>query len=185
MGKLVVNEYMTLDGVIESPEEWQFPFYSPDVAEHIRSQMQGFDALLLGRKTYEIFAQFWPERRNNEFGVADQLNRLPKYVVTSSPAELDWEGSTRIKGNLEAEIRMLKQQMNAVIGIAGSGALIQSLMPTGLIDEYHLLVHPVVRGKGLRLFPNGGGPGVSLSLIAARAFSSGVVLLSYQPASKG
>lgn len=180
MGRVIVYEYVTLDGVMEAPEEWQFPYYSDDVAEVIKAQILEPDAILLGRATYEIFAAYWPYRTHNEFGTADKLNSTPKFVVSSTLEKAEWNNSTLIKENVAEEITRLKQQPGGDIAIIGSATLVQSLMHHDLIDEYQLLVHPVVVGRGKRLFEDGSIP-TALRLVETRAFSSGVVLLSYQP----
>ncbi|MBI5840863.1 MAG: dihydrofolate reductase family protein [Chloroflexi bacterium] len=179
MRKIIVNEFMTLDGVIEAPEEWQFPYLSEDVSEEIRTGVYEAEASLLGRKTYEIFAASWPLRTNNEFGVADKLNSERKFVVSSTLEEVEWNNSTLIKGNVEEEVRKLKQQPGGVIRIVGSATLVQSLMKADLIDEFQLMIHPVVVGHGKRLFNDAIGI-PSLKLVETKAFSTGVVLLHYQ-----
>lgn len=179
MRKLFVSEYMTLDGIIEAPEQWQFPYLSEDVAQVIQAGIQEAAAILLGRNTYEIFAASWPKRTHNEFGVADKMNSIPKYVVSSTLEEVAWNNSTLIQGNVMEEIASLKGQAGGDILIIGSAGLVQSLMGNALIDEYRLLVHPLVLGNGKRLFPD--GVNLSLKLVEARPFTSGVILLRYQP----
>ena len=178
MRKIIVLEFLTIDGVMEAPEKWQFPYLSEDVAEYNKTQLLTLDALLLGRVTYEIFASSWPLRTNNEFGVADQLNSMPKFVISSTIEKTDWNNSTLIKENVIEEIAKLKKGDGGDIGIVGSAGLIQSLIPHNLIDEYEFLVHPIVLGKGKRVFGDDGN--LNLKLIQARQFNSGVVLLSYQ-----
>jgi len=179
MRKVIVYEYVTLDGVVEAPEKWQFPYFSDDVAEVIKSQILDAGAILLGRATYDIFAASWPSRTNNEFGVADKLNNAPKYVVSSTLESPDWNNTTLIKENVLEEIAGLKQQPGGDIGILGSATLVQSLMGRELIDEYRLMVHPIILGSGKRLFPE--GVDLALRLIEVKAFSSGVLLLRYLP----
>ena len=136
---------------------------------------------LLGRVTYEIFASYWPSQTNNEFGLADKINSAPKYVVSSTLEKADWNNSMLIKENATEEISRLKQQAGGDIGIIGSAALVQSLMPTGLIDEYRFLVHPIVVGSGKRLFRDR-TESTFLKLTKTKVFDSGVVLICYQPA---
>jgi dihydrofolate reductase len=178
MRKVIVYEYMTLDGVVEAPEEWQFPYLSDDVAEIIQSQILDADAILLGRVTYEIFAASWPMRTNNEFGVADKLNSMPKFVVSSTLDRVEWNNSKLITENVLEEITKLKQQSSGIMAIIGSASLIGSLMKYELIDEYRLMVHPVVLGCGKRLFSE--GTNLALRLVDTNVLSSGVVLLRYQ-----
>ena len=179
MRKIIVHEFMTLDGVIEAPEEWQFPYLSEDVSEEIKARVYEAEASLLGRKTYEIFAASWPLRTNNEFGIADKLNSERKFVVSSTLEKVEWNNSTLIKGNVEEEVRKLKQQPGGDIRVVGSAALVQSLMKADLIDEFQLMIHPVVVGRGKRLFNDVIGIS-NLKLVEAKTFSTGVVLLRYQ-----
>lgn len=180
MRKLIVSEFLTLDGVMESPETWQFPYFSDDMAEYIKEQILASDVMLLGRVTYETFAGYWPHTTGNEFGIADKLNSSPKFVVSSTLDRVDWNNSKLIKSNALGEIMRLKQeQPNGIVGTTGSATLVQSMMDADLVDEYQLTVHPVVVGSGKRLFRD--GDMAHLKLVESRAFSSGVVLLRYQP----
>ena len=180
MRRVIAYEYLTLDGVMEAPEKWQFPYLSNDVAELIKAQMLQADAVLLGRTTYEIFADSWSSRINNEFGVADKLNSMPKYVVSRTLQKAEWHNSTVIKGDVPKEVARLKEQPGGIIAIIGSGKLVGALMQHALIDEYRLMIHPVILGSGQRLFPDGSH--AALRLIETRTLSSGVVLLRYEPA---
>ncbi len=183
MRKVVVSEFLTLEGVIESPEKWQMSYVSDDVAETIQHQILGYEAMLLGRVTYEVFASYWPLQTNNEFGIADKLNSMPKFVVSSTLAKADWNNTTLIKANVLEEIARLKQQGSGDIHLPGSATLVQTLLQADLIDEYRLQVYPVVLGKGKRLF-NEGIDMVALKLVESKTFSSGVVELIYQPDKK-
>jgi dihydrofolate reductase len=180
VGKLTVLEYLTLDGVMEAPETWQFPYLSDDVMDDVRAGLHQLEGLLLGRVTYEIFAAHWPLQTNNEFGVADKLNSVPKFVVSSTLEKAEWNNSTLIREDPTGAISALKQQAGGMIGIVGSAALVQSLMQAGLIDEYRLLVHPVIVGSGKRLFHDGMNT-TALRLVESRAYRAGVVRLTYQP----
>ena len=180
MRRVIAYEYVTLDGVMEAPEKWQFPYLTDDVAELVKAQILEADAVLLGRMTYDIFAASWPTRTNNEFGVADKLNSMPKFVVSKTLQRAEWHNSTLIKGDVAKAVAELKHQLGGNIAIIGSGKLVGALMQHALIDEYRLMIHPVVLGSGQHLFPD--GIHAALRLIEVRAFSSGVVLLRYQPA---
>ena len=169
---------MTLDGVMESPEKWQLPYLSEDVTEVIMAQILEADAILLGRVTYEMFAASWPSRTNNEFGVADKLNTAPKFVVSETLEIAEWNNTTIIKDDIEKGIAKLKQNPGGDIALIGSGRLLETLMRYGLVDEYRLLLHPVVLGGGRRLFAD--GVHAMLELIEVKRFTSGVVLLCYQ-----
>lgn len=181
MRKIIVAEFLTLDGVIEASEEWQPSYVSDDVAEEIRAAIHGAEASLFGRVTYEMFAAYWPFQTHNEFGIADKLNSEPKFVVSSTLEKAEWNNSTLIRGNVTEEIRKLKQQPGGNIRVVGSATLAQSLMQAGLVDEYWFLVHPIIRGRGKRLFKDGMDM-MALKLVETKSFNSGVVLLRYQPA---
>lgn len=179
MRKIIVSEFLSLDGVMEAPEQWHFPFVNSELQAEINAGIHASDALLLGRITYEIFAGYWPTQTHNEFGIADKLNSQPKYVVSSTLEKVDWNHSTLIKGNIVEAITKLKQQPGGDISVTGSATLVQSLLQADLIDEYRLMIHPIVVGSGIRLFTDGGEQKV-LKLIETKTFSSGVVILMYQ-----
>jgi dihydrofolate reductase len=178
MRKIVVSEFLSADGVMEAPDTWQFPFQTEEMGEITERQIRDTDAFLLGRVTYEIFAEYWPTQTHNEHGVADKLNSAPKYVVSTTLQKADWNNSTQIKSNAIEEIRKLKQQPGSMIAIIGSGKLVHSLLDAGLIDEIQVLVHPIVLGKGMRLFADGYHS--SMKLADSKILSNGVVYLSYQ-----
>lgn len=177
MGKIIVSEFITLDGVIESPE-WSMPFFNEDIGQFKKDDLAASDALLVGRVTYEIHAAAWPYEKD-EF--ADWMNNIPKYVVSSTLEKLEWHNSRLIKGNIPEEIKKLKREISRNILIDGGSELVNLLRQHDLIDEYRLLVYPVVLGKGKRLFREG-KVNKQLSLREARALSGGVVALTYQPA---
>lgn len=179
MRKIVVAEFMSADGVIEAPDQWQFPFQTEEMGEITERQTRATEAYLLGRVTYEMFAGFWPTMTNNEFGVADKWNSAPKYVVSTTLQKADWNNSTLIRSDVIEEIRKLKQQPGGTIGIVGSTKLVHSLLEAGLIDQVQVLMHPLVLGKGTRLFAEGGPP-ASLRLADSKILANGVVYLSYQ-----
>ena len=176
MQKIIVAEFMSADGVIEAPDTWQFPFQTEEMGEITERQTRDNDAFLYGRVTYEMFAPYWPTLKNNEFGVADKINSAPKYVVSTTLQKADWHNSTHLK-SIE-ELRKLKQQGDGRIGIIGSTKLVHSLLDAGLIDEIQVLVHPLVLGKGVRLFVDGYHS--PLKLVDSKILSNGVVYLSYQ-----
>ena len=190
MRKVIVSEYVTLDGVMEDPGGaegfehggWSFQFWNEEAAKFKFDELFASDALLLGRVTYQGFAKAWPTMKD-EGGFADRMNSLPKFVVSTTLKEVEWNNAKLMKGNIAEEVSKLKQQPGQDILIAGSGELVHTLMQHDLIDEYRLMVHPVVLGSGKRLFRDGTGTKV-LKLIETKTFSSGVVLLSYQPAGK-
>jgi dihydrofolate reductase len=180
MRKLIVAEFLTLDGVMEASEEWQPAYVSEDLAQAIQASINSSEAALLGRVTYQMFASYWPTQTKNEFGVADTLNSQPKFVVSSTLDKAEWNNTTVLKGDVEEEIRKLKQQPGGDIRLSGSAMLAQTLIQAGLVDEYWLLVHPIVRGRGKRLFADG-MESAHLKLVESTAFRSGAVLLRYVP----
>ncbi len=190
MRKVIVSEYVTLDGVMEDPGGgegtkhggWSFQFWSEEAAKFKFDELFASDALLLGRVTYQGFAKAWPAM-NDEHGFADRMNSLPKFVVSSTLEKLEWNNSRLITGNIAEEVSRLKQQPGQDILVAGSVELVHTLMQHDLIDEYRIMVHPVVVGSGKRLFKDETDMKV-LKLIDTKTFSSGIVVLSYQPAGK-
>jgi dihydrofolate reductase len=180
MRKVIVVELLSLDGVMESPEEWAFSYSNAEMEEMNASGMAASDALLLGRVTYEGLAAFWPNQPSGE-QMVDYINSVSKFVVSTILEEpLGWNNSTLIKGDVAEEVPRLKRQPGKDITIIGSGALVRSLLRDGLLDELRLMVHPVVLGAGKRLFENGGDQ-QALKLMDSKTFSTGVVYLTYQP----
>jgi len=177
MRKLIVTEFLTLDGVMEEPA-WTAPYWNDEIAKFKYDELFGSDTLLLGRVTYQGFAAAWPSR-TDEQGFADRMNGLPKFVVSTTLEKVEWNNSRLIKENIPEEVSRLKQQPGQKILIYGSGDLVQTLMQSDLIDEYWLLVYPIVLGSGKRLFQDGSK--TTLSLKETKTFSSGVVVLCYQP----
>lgn len=181
MRKVIAAEYITLDGVVESPEQWLFPYWNDDVGKVAHEQLWQSDALLCGRVTYDTFAEAWPSRTDEE-GFADRMNSLPKYVASNTLREASWNNSTVIKGPVQEAVARLKQQPGANILIYGSPTLVRSLMERDLVDEYCLWLVPIVRGAGKRLFT--GPEPKTLALTGTKAFDTGLVILTYRPAPK-
>jgi dihydrofolate reductase len=184
MRKVVAVEFVSLDGVMESPDQWHFPYWSDEMGQEIAAAMAQADAMLLGRVNYEEWAAFWPQQDPEENPVAVRMNEVRKYVVSTTLEEpLGWNNSTLIGENVAEEIAELKRQTGGDISISGSGALVRSLLKDGLIDELRLMVHPVVVGSGKRLFEEGGDR-VALELVDSKIFSTGVIYLTYRPVSE-
>jgi dihydrofolate reductase len=180
MRKVVASELVSLDGIMEKPEQWAFSYSNDEMAEANASGMANSDAMLLGRATYEEFAAFWPYQDRTEQPYTDYLNNIPKYVVSRTLDEpLEWQNSTLIKGDVAAEVSKIKEQPGKDIGIVGSGALVRWLLRENLLDELSLMVHPIVLGRGERLFEEGGDQ-KALELVDSKTFSTGVVHLTYQ-----
>jgi dihydrofolate reductase len=190
MRRIIVSEFMSLDGVIEDPGGaegfehggWTFPYWSDEIGKVKWEELFASDAMLLGRVTYEGFAAAWPSR-TDEQGFAERMNSLPKFVVSTTLAEAEWQNSTILKGDIAAEVAKLKDQPGGDILVAGSAQLVRTLAQNDLVDEYRLLVYPVVLGSGKRLF--GDGKRSDLELHENRSFDSGVVLASYGPPQGG
>jgi dihydrofolate reductase len=175
MRKLVVTEFMSLDGVIENPM-WTFKYWNDETANFKGAESLASDALLLGRVTYEGFAAVWPASKDEG---AEYFNSVRKYVVSTTLDKAEWNNSVLIKDNAVEEIRKLKAQDGKDIIVHGSGLLIQTLIKHDLVDSYRFLVYPVVLGTGQRLFEE--GTTATLKLIEAQPFSTGVVALIYEP----
>jgi dihydrofolate reductase len=181
MRKVLAVELVSLDGVMESPEEWAFSYSNDEMEEANTSGKAASDALLMGRMTYEQMAAYWPNQPGGTPMVA-YINSVPKYVVSTTLEEpLEWNNSTLIGGDVAEEISRLKQQPGKNITILGSGALVRSLLRGDLLDELTLLVHPVVLGSGKRLFEDGGDR-QPLELVDSKTFGTGVLYLTYRPA---
>ncbi len=183
MRKVIASEFVSLDGVMESPDKWHFPYFNDEMGEAIGAAMSRADALLLGRVTYEEWAAYWPNQNPDESEISGYMNNTPKYVVSTTLEEpLEWQNSTLIKGDeLAEEIARLKQQPGKDISISGSGTLVRSLLREDLLDELRLMVHPIVVGSGKRLFEDGGDQ-KPLELVDSQTFGTGVLYLTYRPA---
>jgi dihydrofolate reductase len=171
---------VSVDGVIESPEEWAFSYSNDEMEQANASGMAASDALLLGRVTYEALAAFWPHQASGT-PMVDYINSVQKLVVSTTLEEVGWNNSTLIKDGVAEEIATLKRQPGKDITIIGSAALVRSLLRMGLLNELRLMIHPVVLGGGKRLFEDDGEM-KSFDLVDSKTFGSGVVSLGYEPA---
>ncbi|HEX8053106.1 MAG TPA: dihydrofolate reductase family protein [Thermoleophilaceae bacterium] len=187
MRRLIVSEFVTLDGVMEAPggepshphSGWVFDFMSKEQEEYKLQETLEAEALLLGRVTYEGFSAAWPER-GGEF--ADKMNSMPKYVASTTLSEpLEWSNSTVLGADVPEAVAKLKQGDGGPILVAGSRTLVHTLLEHGLVDELRLMVFPVVLGSGIRVFPESRDKLV-MKLTDARTFDSGVQILTYEPA---
>lgn len=174
MPRITVTEYVSLDGVFDEPGQWSFPFWTDEAAKWKYDELFASDAQLLGRVTYEGFAAAWPTM-SDEAGFADRMNGMPKYVVSSTLTEPAWT-NTRVIG-----VDAIASLPDENLLVAGSGQLVDSLFREGLVDEFRLLVHPIVLGSGKQLFKDG-VPTTSLTLEDQQTFSSGVLALTYRRA---
>jgi len=183
MRKIVAGLFISLDGVVESPDKWHFPYFNDEMGAAVGAQMAAADTMLLGRRTYQEFASYWPHQAS-DVPPADYMNNTPKLVVsTTLKAPLEWQNSTLISGNVAQELTRLKQQPGKNIATTGSATLVRSLLRDNLLDELNLLVHPIVVGSGKRLFDDGIGQ-VPLKLVDSKTFSTGVLSLIYEPAGR-
>jgi dihydrofolate reductase len=194
MRSLIVSEFLTLDGVMQAPgnpEEdrsggfghggWQLPYFDQTMSSVISEGMATSGGFLLGRRTYEILSAFWPNQpADNPFAAA--MNSLPKHVASTTLDEpLKWQNSTLVKGDVAEAVAGLKRQPGKDLQVIGSGELVQTLIRHDLVDEYRLMVHPLVLGGGRRLFRDG-TLRTPLQLIETRTTGTGVVVLTYRPA---
>jgi dihydrofolate reductase len=177
MRRVVAAEYVSLDGVMEDPS-WTAPFFNDELGKYQRDQLFRSDALLLGRVTYEGFAAAWPSMEETEGDFAVRMNALPKYVASTTLRALDWNASL-IEGDVPTAVAELKRQPGEDILIYGSGELVRTLAQRSLVDEYRLMVNPVIVGKGKRLF-DGLSDVPALRLTDTVTFSTGVVALVYE-----
>jgi dihydrofolate reductase len=184
MRKVIASLFVSLDGVMERPETWHFPYFNDEMGAAIGRAMSSTDAFLLGRRTYEEWAAFWPSQSPEENPMAAAINGLPKFVASTTLNEVTWQNSTLLDGDVAGEVEKLKREPGKDIVISGSATLVRSLLRDGVLDELRLMVHPVVVGSGRRLFENGEAKS-SLELVSSETFSTGVLNLTYRPARNG
>jgi dihydrofolate reductase len=193
MRKLVVATFLSVDGVMQAPgvpdEDtdhgfvhggWQVPYVDDELGALLAEQLPRISALLLGRRTYQIYAAAWP-RVTADNPVAATLNDVPKYVVSRTLDTLEWHNSSLLSGDVAAAVAKLKSTSGGEIHVQGSGELVQTLMRHGLVDEYRLLIFPVLLGAGKRLFREGMAP-AGLRLVSASTTLAGVAIHTYHPA---
>ncbi|MWB99177.1 dihydrofolate reductase family protein [Agromyces seonyuensis] len=192
-GRIVIDLFTTLDGVSQAPggpEEdpeggfpfggWQAPLFDEAVGRQVGEGMERMDALLLGRKTYDIFAAYWPQHAGQDFEIADLFNRIPKYVASRGTPVLEWAGTTQLGPDLAAEVAALRERHEEV-HVIGSLDFVHSLFDAGLFDELKLWVYPLVLGQGKRVFPEGSAP-TTLRPLGPPEAGEVAVLLRYAPA---
>jgi dihydrofolate reductase len=194
--KLIVGAFVSMDGVMQGPggpdEDrdggfdlggWLVPYADEDMGKFMVESITSTDGLLLGRKTYEIFAAHWPLVTDENDPIATKLNTMPKYVASRTLDKVEWNNSTLLKGDVAEAVAELKRQPGGVLQTQGSADLAQTLIRNDLVDEYRLLVYPVVLGKGKRLFREGNPPS-ALRLIDTKTTSTGVTIHTYESAGK-
>jgi dihydrofolate reductase len=179
MGRIVVHEFITLDGVIDNPA-WSMEYgYDPKMGAAIGRIMQSSKALLMGRNTYELFAPTWSTRTAAEDPGAPFMNESPKYVVSSTLQHAEWENSTILGAYGAKTIRSLKQRIEGDIYVSGSGTLVRAMLADGLVDELHLFVYPLALGAGPRLFSD--GLEAKFTLVDTESYDNGALYVVYRP----
>lgn len=194
--RLIVGTFLTLDGVMQAPggpdEDrssgfdhggWLVPYADDDMGRFMDESISAADAFLLGRKTYEIFAAYWPHITDEADPIASRLNNLPKYVASRTLDDVAWNNSTLIKGDVAEEVAKLKREAGGELQVHGSGDLAQTLMRHDLVDEYRLLFYPIVLGSGKRLFGDGALP-AALRLVDSKTTSTGVAIHTFERTGK-
>jgi len=181
MRQIAAGLFVSLDGVVEAPEKWTGPYFNDQVGQAVGALMATNDAMLLGRVTYQGFAAAFGGQSG---GMADQMNNTPKYVVSSTLADREaaWGPTTVLRGDVVAEVTALRAQPGGNLLVEGSAQLAQALISHGLVDEYRLMLFPIVLGAGKRLFPPAVNESSTLTLSSAKPDSDGVMLLTYHPA---
>ena len=185
MRKVIAGLFISLDGVVEAPEQWHFPYFNDEMGAAVDASLGSADTLVFGRKTYDSFAGAWPEREEageEDAGMAKALGDARKIVVSNQQLEFTWRNSEQLKGDLVETVAGLKSEPgDSNIALSGSVSVVRQLLAAGLLDELHLLVHPIAVRKGMRLFDEGESP-IPLTLIKSATFETGVLNLVYAPA---
>jgi dihydrofolate reductase len=183
MRKITAGLFIALDGVVEAPDQWHFPYFNDEMGAAVDATLGAADTVLFGRKTYDSFAGAWPGREEAgeaDAGLAKKLGDVRKIVVSSEKLEFTWRNSEQLEGDLVEAVTALKNDPGGNIGMSGSVSVVRQLLAAGLLDELHLLVHPIAVRKGMRLFDEGDTP-IPLRLISSETFETGVQNLVYGP----
>jgi dihydrofolate reductase len=184
MRKITAGLFISLDGVVEAPDQWHFPYFNEEMGAAVDATLGAADTLLFGRKTYDSFAGAWPEREaagGEDADFAKKLGDVRKIVVSNQKLEFSWRNSEQLEGDLAEAVTALKTESGGNIALSGSVSVVRQLLAAGLLDELHLLVHPIAVRKGMRLFDEGEAP-IPLRLLSAETFETGVLNLVYAPA---
>ena len=194
MRKLIANEFMSLDGVVQAPGAadedrsggfeqggWHLPYFDDLSQKRVLESIVEAGGFLLGRRTYQIFASYWPNASEEEQVIAEPLNSKPKYVASTTLAEpLEWQNSTVLQGDVAEAVAALKQENSADLHVVGSAELVQMLLERGLVDELRLMIDPVALGGGKRIFRDDGARR-SLRLVESQVTTTGAILATYAP----
>ena len=182
MRKITAGLFIALDGVVEAPDQWHFPYFNDEMGAAVDATLGAADTVLFGRKTYDSFAGAWPEREEageEDAGLAKKLGDVRKIVVSNEKLEFTWRNSEQLEGDLVEAVTALKNEPGGNIGMSGSVSVVRQLLDAGLVDELHLLVHPIAVRKGMRLFDE--GETIPMRLISSETFETGVQNLVYGP----
>jgi len=180
MRKITAGLFIALDGVVEAPDQWHFPYFNDEMGVAVGGQLGAADTVLLGRETYDSFAGAWPDRETGggeDAEFAKKLGDTRKIVVSRQALQFTWRNSEQLDGDLVEAVTALKNEPGGEIGMSGSVSVVRQLLAAGLLDELHLLVHPIVVGKGMRLFDD--GESIPLKLLSSQTFETGVLYLVY------
>jgi dihydrofolate reductase len=184
MRKIIAGMFMSLDGVVEAPDEWHFPYFNDEMGAAVGASLGGNDTMLFGRKTYDSFAGSWPDREaagEEDAVFAKMLGDTRKIVVSHQDLQFTWRNSEQLRGDLVEAVTALKNEPGGGnIGMSGSVSVVRQLVAAGLIDELHLLLHPIAVRKGMRLFDEGQST-IPLKLVSSQTFTTGVLNLVYAP----
>ena len=184
MRKITAGLFISLDGVVEAPDQWHFPYFNEEMGAAVDAALGAADTVLFGRKTYDSFAGAWPDREaagGEDAGLAKALGDARKIVVSNQKPEFTWRNSEQLEGDLVEAVTALKNEPGGNIALSGSVSVVRQLLAAGLLDELDLLVHPIAVRKGMRLFDEGEAP-IPLQLISSETFETGVLNLVYAPA---
>jgi dihydrofolate reductase len=180
MRKITAGMFVSLDGVVEAPDQWHFPYFNDEMGAAVDAQLGAADTILLGRETYDSFAGAWPEREadgGEDAEFAKKLGDARKIVVSRQRLEFDWRNSEQLSGDLLDAVTALKSEPGGDVAMSGSVSVVRQLLAAGLLDELHLFVHPIAVRTGARLFDD--GPTIPLRLLSSQAFKTGVLHLVY------
>jgi dihydrofolate reductase len=184
MRNITAGLFISLDSVVEAPDQWHFPYFNDEMGAAVDATLGAADTILFGRKTYDGFAGAWPDREaagGEDAPFAKALGDARKIVVSNQKLELTWRNSEQLEGDLVDVVAALKNEPGGNIALSGSVSVVRQLLAAGLLDELHLLVHPIAVRKGMRLFDEGETP-IPLRLISSETFETGVLNLVYGPA---
>jgi dihydrofolate reductase len=182
--KIIAGLFISLDGVVEAPDQWHFPYFNEEMGAAVNATLGAADTILFGRKTYDSFAGAWPGREEageEDANFAKKLGDVRKIVASNQKLDFTWRNSEQLEGDLVEAVTALKNEPGGNITLSGSVSVVRQLLAAGILDELHLLVHPIAIRRGMRLFDEGETP-VPLRLLSSETFETGVLNLVYAPA---